>query len=104
MNKEIIGFFSGLPMKLSIYGKEITVYNISFLCIHIEYRKHKLAEIMFKEMFRRTYLEDVYQNIFVSRKLIPKTNNIPNFQNSMDNIPSNKFNNNMKFFGYRSYQ
>ena len=72
MNKEIIGFFSGLPMRLSIYGKEITVYNISFLCIHIEYRKHKLAEIMFKEMFRRTYLEDVYQNIFVSRKLIPK--------------------------------
>ena len=35
---KIIGFFSGLPMKLSIYGKEIVVYNISFLCINNNYR------------------------------------------------------------------
>ena len=75
INKAIIGFFSGLPMKLSVYDKEITVYNISFLCIDKEYRKnkkHNLAEIMFKEMFRRTYMENVYQNIFVSKRLIPR--------------------------------
>jgi len=68
----MIGFFSGLPMKLSIYGKEVLLYNISFLCIDKDYRHHKLAEIMFKEMFRRTYMENVYQNIFVSKRLIPK--------------------------------
>ena len=72
LNKKMIGFFSGLPMKLSIYGKEIILYNISFLCIDKDYRHHKLAEIMFKEMFRRTYKENVYQNIFVSKRLIPK--------------------------------
>ena len=71
-NNEIIGFFSGLPMKLSVYGMEIVAYNISFLCIDINYRHHKLAEIMFKEMFRRTYLENIFQNIFVSKRLIPK--------------------------------
>ena len=71
-NNEIIGFFSGLPIKLSVYGKEIVAYNISFLCIDINYRHHKLAEIMFKEMFRRTYLENIFQNIFVSKRLIPK--------------------------------
>ena len=71
-NKKIIGFFSGLPMKLSVYGKEIMAYNISFLCIDKDYRFQKLAEIMFKEMFRRTYLENIYQNIFVSKRLIPK--------------------------------
>ena len=59
-------------MKLSIYGKEVILYNISFLCIDKDYRHHKLAEIMFKEMFRRTYKENVYQNIFVSKRLIPK--------------------------------
>ncbi len=72
INKEIIGFFSGLPMKLSVYDKEIIVYNISFLCIDKDYRNHNLAEILFKEMFRRTYMENVYQNIFVSKRLIPK--------------------------------
>ena len=69
---KIIGFFSGLPLKLSVYGKEILTYNISFLCIDSDYRHKKLAEYMFKEMFRRSYLEKVFQNIFVSRLLIPK--------------------------------
>jgi glycylpeptide N-tetradecanoyltransferase len=59
-------------MKLSVYDKEITVYNISYLCIDKEYRNNNLAEIMFKEMFRRTYIENVYQNVFVSKRLIPK--------------------------------
>ena len=72
LNKKIIAFFSGLPMRLSVYGKEINTYNISFLCIDMKYRKHNLAEIMFKEMFRRTYMENIYQNIFVSKRLIPK--------------------------------
>ena len=69
---KIIGFFSGMPLKLSVYGKEILTYNISFLCIDSDYRHKKLAEYMFKEMFRRSYLEKVFQNIFVSRLLIPK--------------------------------
>ena len=69
---KIIGFFSGLPLKLSVYGKEILTYNISFLCIDSDYRHKKLAEYMFKEMFRRSYLEKVFQNIFVSKLLIPK--------------------------------
>ena len=71
-NEKIIAFFSGLPMKLSVYGTELLVYNISFLCIDSNYRHKRLAEIMFKEMFRRTYLENVFQNIFVSKQLIPK--------------------------------
>ena len=71
-NKKIIAFFSGLPMKLSVYGKELIVYNISFLCVHKDYRHKGLAEILFKEMFRRSYLENVFQNIFVSKLLIPK--------------------------------
>ena len=71
-NKKIIAFFSGLPMKLSVYGVELLVYNISFLCIDSNYRHKRLAELMFKEMFRRTYLENVFQNIFVSKLLIPK--------------------------------
>ena len=69
---KIIGFFSGLPLKLSVYGKEILTYNISFLCIDSDYRHKKLAEYMFKEIFRRSYLEKVFQNIFVSKLLIPK--------------------------------
>ena len=60
---KIVAFFSGLPLKLSVYDKEILTYNISFLCI---------AEYMFKEMFRRTYLGKVFQNIFVSKLLIPR--------------------------------
>ena len=72
MKGKIIGFFSGLPMKLSVYGKEIMTYNISFLCIDIKYRNHNLAETMFKELFRRSYKENIYQNIFVSKRLIPK--------------------------------
>lgn len=72
INKKIIGFFAGLPMKISVYGKEIMTYNISFLCVHIDYRRHNLAEILFKELFRRTYMENIYQNIFVSKRLIPK--------------------------------
>ena len=72
INKKLIAFFSGLPMKLSVYGTELIVYNISFLCIDSNYRHKGLAEIMFKEMFRRTYLENVFQNIFVSKQLIPK--------------------------------
>ena len=71
-NGKIIAFFSGLPLKLSVYGKTILTYNISFLCIDINYRNKRLAEYMFKEMFRRTYLEKVFQNIFVSKLLIPR--------------------------------
>ena len=75
---KIIGFFSGLPLKLSVYGKEILSEEfdcnsyISFLCIDSDYRHNKLAEYMFKEMFRRSYFEKVFQNIFVSKLLIPK--------------------------------
>ena len=69
---KLVAFFAGLPMKLSVYDKEIIVYNISFLCIDKEYRNHQLAEIMFKEMFRRTYIENVYQNVFVTKRLIPR--------------------------------
>ena len=101
INKEIIGFFSGLPMKLSVYDKEIIVYNISFLCINKEYRKnkkHNLAEIMFKEMFRRTYMENIYQNIFVSKRLIPRPFSESTYYYTIfENLPEIKEDTTMKF-------
>ena len=59
-------------MKLSVYGLEFVAYNISFFCIDSNYRHKGLAELMFKEMFSRNYLENVFQNIFVSKILMPK--------------------------------
>ncbi len=71
-NGEIIGFLSGLPLKLIVYGKELNAYTLSFFCIMTEYRGKKLAQAMIKEMFRRTYEHKVFQSISVSRRLVPK--------------------------------
>jgi len=69
---EILGFLSGLPLKLIVYGNEIIAYTLSFFCIKTECRGKKLAQTMIKEMFRRTYVYKVFQSISVSRRLIPR--------------------------------
>ena len=71
-DNEMIGFFSALPMRLHVYGNEIIAYNISFLCIAEKYRNKNLPDIYFREMFRRNRIEKIYQNVFISKRLIPK--------------------------------
>ena len=74
-------------------------YNISMNDVN-NINLQENEELTNKEKFNK---QNWNQN-FVSNAIIENTNNIPNFQNSMDNIPSNKFNNSVNFYGYRSYQ
>ena len=54
--KSLFGFISGIPVKMSVNGKEIKMAEINFLCVHKKLRTKRLAPVLIKEVTRRVNL------------------------------------------------
>lgn len=71
VNKKLIGFISGIPLKVSVNGKVIETAEIDFLCIHEKLRTKRLAPVLIKEVTRRVNLKGIWQAIYTAGRYIP---------------------------------
>jgi len=70
-NKKLVGFISGVPLKVSIRGTVVEMTAIDFLCIHTKLRTKRLAPVLIKEVTRRINLKGIWQAIYTVGKPIP---------------------------------
>ena len=71
-NNKLVGFISGIPLKLNIDGKQIKVCEINFLCVFNKLRKFRLAPVLIKEVTRRVNLKGVFQAVYTAGIELPK--------------------------------
>jgi glycylpeptide N-tetradecanoyltransferase len=70
--KKMVGFISAIPVHLNIYGREVTMVEINFLCVQSNYRSRRLAPVLIKEVTRRTHLQNIWQAVYTAGVLLPK--------------------------------
>jgi len=71
-DKSMVGFISGIPVHISVFGKEVSKVEINFLCVHKDYRTHRIAPVLIKEITRRTHLQNIWQAVYTAGILLPK--------------------------------
>ena len=69
--KKMVGFIAGLPIKINIYGTDITLAEIDFLCVKKELRSKRLAPVLIKEVTRRIHLRNIWWAVYTSGTLLP---------------------------------
>lgn len=70
--KLLVGFITGIPVKLRIKGKMVKMTEINFLCVHNKVRKKRLAPVLIKEITRRTHIKGMWQAIYTAGIIIPR--------------------------------
>eukprot|EP00826_Nyctotherus_ovalis_P027950 TRINITY_DN2193_c0_g1_i1.p1 TRINITY_DN2193_c0_g1~~TRINITY_DN2193_c0_g1_i1.p1 ORF type:complete len:216 (-),score=79.64 TRINITY_DN2193_c0_g1_i1:718-1365(-) len=70
-NKKLVGFISGIPLKVSVKGVPIVMAEIDFLCVHAKLRTKRLAPVLIKEVTRRINQKGLWQAIYTAGKCIP---------------------------------
>jgi glycylpeptide N-tetradecanoyltransferase len=70
-NKKLVGFISGIPLKVSIKGTVVETAEIDFLCVHAKLRTKRLAPVLIKEVTRRVNMKGIWQAIYTAGKPIP---------------------------------
>lgn len=68
----LVGFISGIPLKLIIDGKLVKVCEINFLCVFNKLRKYRLAPVLIKEVTRRVNLKGIFQAVYTAGVELPK--------------------------------
>lgn len=67
-NKKLVAFIAGTPTLLTIYGKNIPLVEINYLCIHKKLRNKRLAPILIQEVTRRVYIIKMFSAIYTFRE------------------------------------
>ena len=67
----LFGFIGGIPVRVKVNGKEVTMCEINFLCVHKKLRAKKLAPVLIKEITRRVNCEEIWQAIYTAGITIP---------------------------------
>lgn len=67
----IVGFISMIPSNVRIYGKDIISGRVNFLCVHKGLRNKKMAQILIKEITRRSNIKDCWQALYTSGTILP---------------------------------
>ncbi|EJU05322.1 N-myristoyl transferase, partial [Dacryopinax primogenitus] len=70
-SRKLVGFISGVPIKLNIRGTMVDSTEINFLCVHKKLRGKRLAPVLIKEVTRRVHLVDIWQAIYTAGVVIP---------------------------------
>ena len=65
------GFVTGIPISMTVNGKDVKMAEINFLCVHKKFRDKKLAPILIKEVTRRVHLHDIWQAMYTAGALLP---------------------------------
>ncbi len=70
-NHRLVGFISGVPAKISVADKTVSMAEINFLCVHSKLRTKRVAPVLIKEVTRRIHLKQVWQAVYTAGKYIP---------------------------------
>lgn len=70
--KKLVAFISGIPAKMSVYDKNISLVEINFLCVHKKLRCKRMAPVLIKEITRRVNLKNVWQAVYTAGVVLPR--------------------------------
>jgi glycylpeptide N-tetradecanoyltransferase len=70
--KEMMGFISAIPVHINIFGKEVAMVEINFLCVKISLRAKRMAAVLIKEITRRVHLQNIWQAVYTAGVLLPR--------------------------------
>ncbi|XP_044494888.1 glycylpeptide N-tetradecanoyltransferase 1-like [Mangifera indica] len=70
-SKKLVAFITGVPAKIRVHNKIVTMAEINFLCVHKKLRSKRLAPVLIKEVTRRVHLENIWQAAFTAGVTIP---------------------------------
>jgi glycylpeptide N-tetradecanoyltransferase len=70
--KKLVGFIAGTPADMRVYGNQIHLVEINFLCVHKKLRSKRLAPVLIKEITRRVQLFGIFQAVYTAGILLPK--------------------------------
>ena len=68
----MVGFIAGIPIKINIYGTDMNLAEIDFLCVKKEFRNKRLAPLLIKEVSRRIHMRDQWWAVYTSGTMLPK--------------------------------
>jgi len=68
---KLVGFITAIPVTISIYGREIEVAEINFLCVFNKLRSKRLAPVLIKEITRRVNVTNKFQAVYTAGITIP---------------------------------
>ena len=70
--KKMVGFISGIPVEVNMYGTRMRMAEINFLCVNQNYRDKRIAPVLIKEVTRRVHCENMWQAVYTSGTMLPK--------------------------------
>ena len=70
--KKMVGFIAGIPIKVCIYGTDIELAEIDFLCVKKEFRDKRLAPLLIQEVSRRIHMRNQWWAVYTSGTMLPK--------------------------------
>ena len=68
---EIVGYISSAPLTMRVETKAIDMVQITYLCVHTDYRNMNFAPILITEIKRRANRKGVWQAIYTVHMKIP---------------------------------
>ncbi|XP_072028638.1 glycylpeptide N-tetradecanoyltransferase 2-like [Amphiura filiformis] len=71
-NRKLVGFISGIPALISVYGKKQRMAEINFLCVHKKLRAKRVAPVLIREITRRVNVEGIFQAVYTAGVVLPK--------------------------------
>eukprot|EP01116_Phalansterium_solitarium_P016084 TRINITY_DN364_c0_g1_i4.p1 TRINITY_DN364_c0_g1~~TRINITY_DN364_c0_g1_i4.p1 ORF type:complete len:402 (+),score=135.78 TRINITY_DN364_c0_g1_i4:175-1380(+) len=71
-NGKLLAFITGVPATVAVHGRELTVAEINFLCVHKKLRSRRLTPVLIKEITRRVNLSGIFQAVYTSGSVLPK--------------------------------
>ena len=87
-SKKMVGFISGVPLRVRVRDKYVIAPTISrpvihvflstiiasevnFLCVHKKLRSKRLAPVLIKEITRQCHLKGVFQAVYTGGLFLP---------------------------------
>ena len=70
--KKMVGFIAGIPIKINIYGTDMNLAEIDFLCVKKEFRNKRLAPLLIQEVSRRIHMRNQWWAVYTSGTMLPK--------------------------------
>ena len=71
--KTLVGFISGIPVKVGASKKVVSMCEINFLCVNKRCRDKKLAPKLISEVTRRVNLTGIWQAVYTAGIAITST-------------------------------
>jgi len=70
-SNKLRAFITAIPAKVAIYGQDVDLVEINFLCVHKKLRSKRLAPVLIKEITRRVNLEGLFQAVYTAGVRLP---------------------------------